>query len=544
MKLRVDSPDASAAAARLQPLRATSAVPRHAAIIVLLAAFSIVALIPFLTCSPLPLPDYQNHMARIYIEAELRHSPLLQRYYEIHWQILPNLAMDLAVPQLARIMPLQSAMLAFTALTLGLLVAGCFAVHRVLFGSVSYGPFAVFLLLYNRQFLFGTLNYLFSLGLALLIFALWVVLRRKPLLVRCAIFVPLVFVVFVSHLAGFGVLGVLIGGYEFNSFLQQKDYRALRDALVAAGFAFGLSMFLFVMRSPTSSRATPSEPFGLKSRLAGLLEAFHNYNMALDFATFLFVVGAFGLALLRGKARLHRRMLLPLLALMLIYCIIPSRLLGTYYADRRLVPAIFLVLICSLEWKLPSKYLLAGIGLLFMVRTGVIVKNWSEINRANAVTLDVIEHVSAGTKVATAVGLKTYPLLNNPPLGHLPMMAVIRKQVLINGIYAGFGYETLRLKPEYEDLRRVPHLYYADNCSHADEPHPSLFTRVKDVVIVCKPLDPGLPLTVSENPFQNIPLTRFDYLLLINKHYFPYPVPPMLRPVYTAGDNILYQVMR
>jgi hypothetical protein len=52
------------------------------------------------------LPDYQNDMARMYIYTELSYSPILQRYYEPHWQILPDLPMDLVVP--ARIMPVES----------------------------------------------------------------------------------------------------------------------------------------------------------------------------------------------------------------------------------------------------------------------------------------------------------------------------------------------------------------------------------------------------------------------------------------------------
>src|SRR6266404_6709098 len=232
-------------------------VRRPVVFIALIAAFLTVALIPLFTCSPLPLADYPNHLARMYIITSLRHSPLLQRYYEIRWQLIPNLALDLVVPPLARFMPVERAMLVFTGLTLVLLVAGCFAVHRALFGRLSYAPFAVFLLLYNRQLLWGMLNYLFAIALALLTFALWVALRRRPLLIRCGVFPILAMMVFVSHLAGFGVLGVLIGGYEVHSFLQEKDYCALRNDLVAATIALGLPAALFLLFSTTRTRSTP-----------------------------------------------------------------------------------------------------------------------------------------------------------------------------------------------------------------------------------------------------------------------------------------------
>jgi hypothetical protein len=522
-------------------------VPRPGVVIALLGAFLTVALVPLFTCSPLPLADYPNHLARMYIITSLGHSPLLQRYYEIHWQLIPNLALDLIVPPLARFMPVERAMLVFTGLTLVLLVAGCFAVHRALFGRLSYAPFATFLLLYNRQLLWGMLNYLFALALALLTFALWIVLRRRPLGVRCGIFVILALMVFVSHLAGFGVLGVLIVGYEVHSFFQEKDYRALRNNLVAAAVALGLPVLIFVLFSPTRTRATPGlEAWGFKSRVLGLLEVFHNYILALDVVLFLIVVAAIGLALLLHKARLHNRMLLPIVTLALVYLIIPSHLFGTYYADRRLIPALFLILACSLEWNVRKEYFIAAIALLFVIRTAVVIKNWSAANAIYSGNLEIIDQIPRGAKVATAVGMLDSPALLNPPIGHLPAMAVVRRDVLINSVYAGYGYETLRFKPEY-NIGLAPHLYYVDVCNaiHVKVHQPSVLDRIKRTANLCDAnAETQATLITALNPFELIPLADFDYLLLVNKRYFRYPMPRMLRPIYSVGDTFLYRVVR
>ncbi len=499
---------------------------RPAVLITLIVAFLTVALIPLFTCSPLPLADYPNHLARMYIITSLGHSPLLQRYYEIHWQLIPNLALDLVVPPLARFMPLEWAMLLFTGITLVSLVTGCFAVHRALFGRLSYAPFAVFLLLYNRQFLWGFLNYLFSLGLALLTFALWVALRRKPIGVRCGIFVILALMVFVSHLAGFGVLGVLIGGYEVHGFLQEKDYRALRNDLVAATIALGLPAALFLLFSPTRTRSTPSALGELRSRIIGLMDAFNNYTLALDAATFLLVVAAIGVGLLLRKARLHSRMWLPLVSLALIYCVINPQLLGSTGADRRLIPALFLVLACSLEWNVRERYFVAAIGLVFLVRTAVVIKNWSAANVIYSANVQVIDQIPRGVKVAAAVGELNFPQLNNPPVLHLPNMAVIRRQVLINSLFVYDGVQPLRFKPEYKGLFDT-----------------GIYSQLYEVDVRAHPNGKG-PLITTLNPFERIHLTGFDYLLLVNKRYFGYPVPSSLRPVYSAADTVLYQVVR
>src|ERR1700712_5414672 len=64
-----------------------------------------VAAVPVLVVQTLPLFDYPNHLARMHILAH-PDDAVLQRFYEIRWQLLPNLAMDGVVPLLARAMPL------------------------------------------------------------------------------------------------------------------------------------------------------------------------------------------------------------------------------------------------------------------------------------------------------------------------------------------------------------------------------------------------------------------------------------------------------
>jgi hypothetical protein len=497
-------------------------VPPPSVLIALIAVLLTVALIPLFICSPLPLADYPNHLARMYIISSLPHSPILQRYYEVHWQLIPNLAIDLIVPQLARFMPVERAMLIFTGLTLALLVAGCFAVHRSLFRRPSYAPLAAFLLLYNRQFLWGMLNYLFALGLALVTFALWVALRRRPLGIRCVIFAVLSLMVFISHLSGFGVLGVLIGGYEIHSFLQEKNPPALRNGLIAATVALGLPLVLFSIFSPTAGLASQFVYAGIKKRAIGLFDVFNNYTLALDVATFLLVVAAIGLGLLLRKAHLHSRMWLSLAFLVLIYCIIPSQLFGSEGADRRLVPALFLIAVCSLDWDVPSKYIIATVAVMFLVRTGVVIKNWSAARPIYRADLELIDKVPRGAKLAVAVGELNYPQLNNPPLLHLPNMAVVRREVLTNALFADKGHQPLQFKAEYERLL-VQHVYDVDVLANRDHKR---------------------PFNTTENPFQRIPLSEFDYLLLLNKAYFLYPVPVVLQPLYSAGDSVLYAVVR
>src|SRR5690349_23654119 len=83
-----------------------------------------------LTLSPLlwaavpPLVDYPNHLARIWVLVQNGALPELAQNYVVAWRLLPNLAMDLILPALAQIMPLEIAGRLFIALTMLSLLAG------------------------------------------------------------------------------------------------------------------------------------------------------------------------------------------------------------------------------------------------------------------------------------------------------------------------------------------------------------------------------------------------------------------------------------
>ncbi len=156
----------------------------------------------------------------------------------------------------------------------------------------------------------------------------------------------------------------------------------------------------------------------------------------------------------------------------------------------------------------------------------MVIKNWSAANVIYSANVQVIDQIPRGVKVAAAVGELNFPQLNNPPVLHLPNMAVVRRQVLINSLFAYDGVQPLRFKPEYKGLFDT-----------------GIYSQLYEVDVRAHPNGKG-PLITTLNPFERIHLTGFDYLLLVNKRYFGYPVPSSLRPVYSAADTVLYQVVR
>jgi hypothetical protein len=73
-------------------------------IAVLLVLMLLLASIPIWANQLPPLGDYVNHLARVHVIATISSDPDLARFYEIDWQIIPNMMMDLTVPPLTRVM--------------------------------------------------------------------------------------------------------------------------------------------------------------------------------------------------------------------------------------------------------------------------------------------------------------------------------------------------------------------------------------------------------------------------------------------------------
>src|SRR5262249_30786639 len=137
-------------------------------IAVLFVAFILLISIPIWTHPLPPLSDYVNHLSRMYAIASLPKNPILSGFYEVNWQIIPNLTMDFVVPVLARIgISIYLAGQIFMVAMFALIIGGALALNRVLIGRWSVMPLFGIPLLYNYVFLVGLMNYIFGIGIAL-----------------------------------------------------------------------------------------------------------------------------------------------------------------------------------------------------------------------------------------------------------------------------------------------------------------------------------------------------------------------------------------
>lgn len=498
--------------------------PRKA--LLLFALLSACALAPLFVCDPLPLNDYPNHLARMHVIAERDRSPALARHYEVAWQPLPNLAMDVLVPPLARIIGADTASWLFVALTLLLVASGAVALHAALCGSVAFAPLGAFLLLYNRELLWGFLSFVFGVGLALWIFAAWIWLRQRQGRWRTPLFGALTLALYFAHVHAFCCFALLVGGYELSLALPRLRAEPRPAALSLAEALLPLvpPLPLFFLLSSTGGLAGELSYGTVLHKLVRLLAPFNNYSAVLDIGTFLFCAGLLAYGFWRRHLSLHPHMRLPLAALALAFLLLPQQLFDAWSVDRRVLLVLALCLVAAL--KTPAsvtggrwgRYVLLALLALFLVRTGVVIAHWRRADAIYREHLALLDRVERGSRVAAAVVGADRPHLGDPPLWELPSLVVRRRDAYTNAIFAQEGHHILRVrvKPSARFYRSPSQKFVVEG---------ELAAR-----------------RVDRNPYVEVPPHAFDYLYLVNEDLVPYRRPDWLEAVETRGRATLYRI--
>jgi hypothetical protein len=410
------------------------------------AALAVIALIPLAVTGLPPILDYPNHMARMHLLAALPGSADLARWYRVDWSPIPDLALDAIVPELARIMPVEQAMrLALAAILLGL-AGGCVTLHRVAFGRWSFWPLAGFMLLYNRMLLWGFLNYLAGLALALWAIAAWLAIERRPAGLRAATGAVIATMLYFAHLAAFGCYGITILAL---SIALRARMPAIAVRAIPAFVSLLPAAALFLMSR--TAGAPGGIAYGNPLRKLDLpVSIFDNYDRVLDGATFVVLLVAVIVGLARGALELHPRLRWSMLALLAAFLVLPSRLLATSGIDHRLPIAIALLFVAASDWSglggKGRRIVAIALGATFLARLAVIGTVWREADLEYESLRPALAFIGTGDAVAVAASPRAVQA-GGIPLYHFPTLAVIRRDAFVPTLFADPSQQPIAFTP-------------------------------------------------------------------------------------------------
>jgi hypothetical protein len=503
----------------------------------LFAVLTVIASIPILLYPWPPLGDYINHLSRMHVIAALDHDPDLAQFYEVHWQVIPNLMMDLIVPALDRVMNVYLAGQVYTIMTFVLILSGTLALNRQLYGRWSVLPLIAFPLLYNSVFVVGTMNYLFGIGLALWALAAWAALRERALAVRLAVSTLFVLALFVCHLYAVGVYGLGLLAFELHRLMMlwrrgsvgpQEAGRSRLPLLldfVASGLPF-LPVLPLLMMSPTWT-LRGDFTWELHGKLNGVLFAIEAYSRAatLFLATIVAVAAAFAL---RDRALQFHAFGWFLLAIGgVAYFVLPRVMFDTYMADQRLPIALAFMIIACAHLDLRDDFVRRGFAtvlvLLLAVRAFEVHVVWGEIARGTTSFRESVRHIERGSKVLVA-----YADPDNGDnaremwLMHAACLAIIERSALVTTAFTVLGKQVMHVRAAYRE--RV---------DTEDGTPPS----VAQLLQVASQTDGDEP------PYWSRWTRDYDYLyVLFTDANYANPDPDHLVPLYAGDRFVLYQV--
>ena len=412
----------------------------------------IVMAVPLFSTVLPPLFDYPNHLARMHLLSEGGNQ-----FYAVHWELLPNLAQDLIVPPLARLMPLDIASKLFLVAIFGLITGGTIWLNRMATGTWRMWPLLAFLLLYNRVFLWGFLNYLFGIGVALVGAALWLALEGERWWLRTLASSVVALACYISHIAALGVYALVIIGIELSPAwgeLRARRWPAVsrRMAIVGAQFAIPAALFLGYWHPPAASGIS----YGAFPRKADLLfSVFDNYDLTFDIFCFGLFLGLFGWLGATRRLRLMPRLAGAAGLVLAAYLLLPSQIYSGSGVDHRLPVAMFLLLIAASTAKFPNQRVAAVIGavaaVLLVTRMALVEYVWLRADHIYSADLAGIDMLPRGAKLAAAYPASAFNFVPVPEM-HLAVFAVARREAFVPTLFAYQGQQPIALKPPYAAL--------------------------------------------------------------------------------------------
>lgn len=420
--------------------------------LVLIVLLCVAAGLPGILARYPQMTDYPAHLARWYIMIDGGRTADLARYYAFKWAWSGNLGVDILIRPFAALFGLETAGRLFVIFIPMLLAGGLFTVEWTLRRRIGVGPLLALATVWSPALLMGFLNFELALALALFAFALWV--RMEGSRYREPLFVPLGALIWLCHQSGWGVLGVMVFGYEWSRRTSWKDF--WRAAL--ATWPLWLPFLPTLLASQQAKGSFDYGPRPLWVKWVFWKEALRDRVRYVDYATTLLLLAAPLAAL--WLRRLDGRLAWAGLVHLLLSLVVPRHLGGGDLADLRLIAVGLMLLALAIDWR-PRQWVLMWVALgPFALRLFITSAVWTVHSANVGKMMQALDHVPRGARIAVAVR-EEVSLWAQPLYGHLGCYATVRRDALVNNHFAIPGVHMLTLTPQAWKWVDPSHRIYA-----------------------------------------------------------------------------------
>ena len=404
------------------------------------------------------MPDYPAHLATFALIDGAAKVPPLASFYTVHWALIPNLASELTVPLLAKLLSLETATKLFLSAAVAMWVLGPGAIQRALYGRIGLAPLVGAFFAYNANFTWGFFNYYFAAGFSFLLFAAWIgsAVKRGP--GALAGFALAISALYLCHLVGLFLLAVMIVCFESARIWAGRDFALktlLRRALpVVLVFLPAAVAFLFF--KPAG---------GLGGKFAfDFIDTFGDrfeapLKLYFDDPAYL-LMAAIAILLLWGalydRFRVHPAMKILIIVLAVFTFVAPEWALGGWGVHLRLPAVLGAMLFATAELRLgPRMSALAAAALLLLagVSAATLAENWQGYDRQFGEFRAALRGIPAGVRMVTALdgdslGDELDPTPDQP-YWHMAEFAIVDRGAFTPLMFATKGQHVVEVKPPY-----------------------------------------------------------------------------------------------
>ena len=472
--------------------------------------------------------DYPNHLVRMYILSQ-NGTPDANPYYEVAWALYPNLAMDLLIPQMARLLSVENATRLFLLLSQGLIVSGAAAIERVVKGRFQLAPFAAVMFLYCLPFTWGFVNFEFGLGAALWGIAAMLMVAERSWPLRLAVNAIFVAALFAAHFFALGVYGATLGLYElWRAYDRKAAYgdSALRLVLLAVPAV----ALLGVMQFTAGSIGSEGTSWFFEFKPLWLFRIMNGYSLTVSAASMLVLMSLLYIAGKRGVLKLQPAGVWIATGFAVLYVAIPSKLFGTSFVDFRLIAAAALILpaFCSLalpnrRWTLAA---LAAVSGITLANLAVVLVVWLSYRADYAAIIESFRKIERGSLVLVGGSGEgedpPFQDLTEYPMAYAPTLAVHYANAFVPNLFTAVGKQPVQPRAAVQRLA-IPY----------GGPMPM---RVL-VAIAAGKTGADIP------PFVQSWYRDYDYLYVLGPH-IANPLPNLLEELDSSARFVLYKIRR
>jgi hypothetical protein len=426
--------------------------------IVVFALLTAASLLPVLL-TPIPaMVDYLNHLARMYILSQ-NGTPDANPYYEVAWALYPNLAMDLMVPRMARLISVENATRLFLLLSQLLIVGGALVLERVVKGRVHLAGFAALMFLYCLPFTWGFVNFEFGLGVMLWGVAAYLMVAERAWPVRFAVTAVLVTALFAAHFFSLGIYGATLGFYElWRAYDRKMSYHDVALRLVVLAIPV-LALFA-LMQLTAGSIGSEGTAWNFAFKPIWLFRIMNGYNLTVSAASAVALLASLYFAGKRGVLKLEPAGIWLAAGFSLLYLAIPSKLFGTSFVDLRMIPAAALIIPAFCSLSLPSRRWMAA---ALAIVTGITLANlttvyavWLSYRVDYADVILSFQKIDRGSRVLVASsGEGDDPPFNDLtqyPMAYAPTLVVHYANAFVPNLFTEVGKQPVRARSSVQRL--------------------------------------------------------------------------------------------